>query len=218
MPKVIIKQGFLGLGRPLEKWYCDKCGIECQNQFYKKPLMYCRDCANLVDSDIVHMWPSDDIVRKYREKDFFVDTKDGQQKLIESCNRCLSLLVVIRSGKHFQRHYYRLGSIRPTTTNFPCINHPGYDEQGNIMVQTSCDHDFIVVGTSKHLDNDAHDKYNHMMSHRNLTVEAMYGSDDIDIQYHCFGSTKYWCYKCGLFRSLNPQREHLLPLKGLKRT
>ena len=214
MPKVVIKQGFLGLGRPIEKWYCDKCGVECQNQFYREPQMYCRACANTIDPDIVHMWSRDDIVRSYKADEFFFDTEDGQRKLIESCNRCLGLLLVRQDGSSFHRTYYRLGSPKGSQANFPCVEHPGYSKEGNVTVQTDCEHEFQVMGTSKRLDAEAHAKYKHMMSHRNLQIEAMFGADDIDIQYHCFGSTTYWCYKCGLLRSLNPQREHLLPQRG----
>jgi len=53
-----------------------------------------------------------------------------------------------------------------------------------------------------------------MMSHRNRMVESMFGTDEVDIQYHCFGTTHFWCYRCGLHHSLNPQREHLLPKRG----
>ena len=215
MGKVVIKQGILGLGRPLVKWYCDRCGVECQNQFYAEPKMYCRACANSIDPDIVHMWPRDDIVRGYMVDEFFLDTLDGKQKLIESCNRCLGLLVVVRSGSEFQRNHYRLGSSHPSAKNCPCIDHPGYDQSGNVKIQTTCEHDCTVIGISKHLDDESISKYKHMMASRNHMVEAMYGTDEIDIQYHCFGTTHYWCHKCGLHRSLNPQREHLLPRKGL---
>ncbi len=215
MGKVVIKQGILGLGRPLVKWYCDRCGVECQNQFYAEPKMYCRACANSIDPDIVHMWPRDNIVRGYMVDEFFLDTLDGKQKLIESCNRCLGLLVVVRSGSEFLRNHYRLGSSHPSAKNFPCIDHPGYDQSGNVKVQTTCEHDFTVIGTSKHLDDESISKYKHMMASRNHMVEAMYGTDEIDIQYHCFGTTHFWCHKCGLHRSLNPPREHLLPQKGL---
>lgn len=218
MPKVLIKQGFLGLGRPIEKWYCDKCGVECQNQFYREPRMYCRACANSIDPDIVHMWSRDEVVRSYKAGEFFLDTQDGQRKLIESCNRCLGLLLVRQDDVIFHRRYFRLGSRHPSEANFPCIDHPGYDKDGNVAIQIACEHEFQIVGTSKRLDAAAHAKYKHMLSHRNLQVEAMFGADDIDIQYHCFGSTSYWCYKCGLLRSLNPQREHFLPTRGLKVT
>jgi hypothetical protein len=215
MGKVIIKQGFLGLGRPIEKWYCDKCGVECQNQFYAEPQMYCRSCANAIDPDIVHIWPRDDIVRAYMADDFFLDTADGQQKLVEPCNRCLGLLVVTRLGASFQRWYYRLGSPHPYSANFPCHDHSGYDEHGNVKIQAACEHDFVVIGTSKQLDHEARSKYEHMMSHRNTMVESMFGTDEVDIQHHCFGATHFWCYKCGLHYSLSPQREYLLPRKGL---
>lgn len=215
MGKVITKQGFLGLGRPIVKWYCDRCGVECQNQFYAEPKMYCRACANSIDPDIVHMWPRDEVVRGYMEGEFFVDTSDGKKKLVGSCNLCLGFLLVLRSGEHLQRLYYRLGSSRPSKENFPCIDHPGYDEHGNVKIQSSCKHEFIVIGTSKHLDEEAHSKYKRMMTSRNQMVEAMCGTDSIDIQYHCFGTTHYWCCKCGLHRSLNPQRENLLPRIGL---
>lgn len=215
MGKVIVKQGFLGMGRPIEKWYCDQCGVECQNQFYAEPKMYCRTCANSIDPDIVHMWPRDDIVRSYMGEEFFLDTSDGKQKLVESCNRCLGLLIVARSGSEIQRLYYRLGSPYPSVNNFPCIDHPGYDDRGNVKIQSSCEHDFIAVATSKRLDEEAHSKYKRLMASRNHMVESMYGTDEIDIQYRCFGTTHYWCCKCGLHHSFNPQREHLLPRKGL---
>ena len=146
MGKVIVKQGFFGWGRPIEKWYCDQCGVECRNQFCAEPKMYCRTCANSIDPDIVHMWPEDDIVREYMEKHFFIDTSDGKQKLIESCNACLGLLVVVRSGLEFHRIHYRLGSPHPSSRNFPCIDHAGYNEHGKVKIQCSCEHSFIVVG------------------------------------------------------------------------
>ena len=216
MPKIVIKQGLFGLGRPVEKWYCDNCGNECQNQFYREPHMFCRTCANLIDPEIVHMWTRDDIVRTYKTEEFFVDTEDGQRKFVDSCNRCLGLLVVRQSGDSFDRDYYRLGSKHPVARTFPCVDHPGYDKDGNVTLQTSCQHEFQIIGTSKCLDAEAHAKYKHMMSHRNHQVESMFQTDDIDIQYHCFGQTHYWCHKCGMLRALNPQREHLLPKVGIK--
>ena len=79
MPKVLIKQGFLGLGRPIEKWYCDKCGVECQNLFYREPRMYCRACANSIDPDIVHMWSRDEVVRSYKTGEFFLDPRTAKE-------------------------------------------------------------------------------------------------------------------------------------------
>lgn len=215
MAKSVVKQGHFGLGRPLVKWYCDKCGAECQNQFSSGSLMYCRSCANAVDPDIVHMWPREEIARNYMGDEFFTDTHDGQRKLIESCNRCLGLLVICKQGEQFQRTYFRIGSRTGTKTNFPCVDHPGYDVSGNVLLQTDCEHEFQIIGTSKRLDKEAHAKYENMLAHRNREIEAMYGSDEIDLQYHCFGRTVFWCFKCGLVRSLNPQREHLLPRNGL---
>lgn len=216
MAKVVTKQGLLGLGRPIERWwYCDKCGVECQNQFSHGPHIYCQSCANNVDPDIVHMWPRDDIVRSYKTGEFFLDTHDGQSKLIESCNRCLGLLVVRKEGTVFNRTYFHLGSAKGSAANFPCNDHPGYDKAGNVALQASCEHTFQVVGTSKHLDDAAHARYKHLMSHRNMRVESMFGTDAIDIQYLCFGSTTFWCHKCGLLRQLNPQRENHLPIRGL---
>ena len=216
MPKVLIKQGFLGLGRPIEKWYCDKCSVECQNQFYKEPQMYCRECANSIDPDIVHMWPRDAIVTNYQMDEFFLDTQDNDRKLIESCNRCLGLLLVRQRSSATTRTYFHLGNKMGESKSFPCVDHPGYNSEGNVSIQADCLHDFQVIGTSKRADEEAHAKYKRMMSHRNRDVEAMFGTDEIDIQYECFGKTVYWCSKCGLLRSLNPQREHLLPQRGLK--
>ena len=45
-------------------------------------------------------------------------------------------------------------------------------------------------------------------------VESMYGVDEVDIQTGCFGCTHFWCLKCGLYRRLNPKREHLLNKRG----
>lgn len=214
MGKVLIKQGFLGLGRPIEKWFCDKCGAECRNQYWKEQQVFCRTCANALDPEIVHNWTSDELVRKYKENEFFHDTSDGTDRYVEQCLTCLSLLVVARSAGSFRRYYYQLKSSSPTESTFPCIEHTGYDDQGNIRIHNACAHDFVIVGTSKRLDAEAHAKYEHMMSHRNPMLEGMYGTDHVDIQYHCFGATHYWCWKCGLHHRLNPQREHLLPTKG----
>jgi len=84
-----------------------------------------------------------------------------------------------------------------------------------VKIQYACEHDFIVVGTSERLGQEAQSKYERLLVNRNRVVESMFGTDEIDIQYLCFGATHYWCYKCGLHRSLNPQREHLLPRKGI---
>ena len=214
MGKVVIKQGFLGLGRPLEKWYCDKCGTECQNRHWQDRRVFCRSCANAIDPEIVHGWSSAEIVRDYKNDEFFLDTTDGKSRYIEQCPTCLGLLVVVRTGSHVQRLYYRLGSVQPLATSFPCLPHSGYNEQGHVKIQAACEHNFIVVGTSKHLDREAHAKYAHMMSRRNREVETMFGTDEVDIQYHCFGTTHFWCHKCGLHHSLNPQRENLLPKLG----
>lgn len=214
MAKVVLKQGFLGLGRPLEKWYCDSCGLECENQFWRDKLVYCRSCANSIDPEIVHGWSSDAIIREFKTDELFLDTSDGKERLIEQCHTCLGLLVVVRSGGQLQRLYYEVGFPRASHTSFPCIPHPGYDERGNVKLQSSCAHSFTTVGTSKRLDHDAQLKYKNMMAHRNRMVEGMFGTDEVDIQYHCFGTTHFWCQKCGLHHSLNPQREHLLPEKG----
>lgn len=218
MGKVVVKQGFLGLGRPLTKWYCDKCGTECQDQFWKNKQIFCRNCANSIDPEIVHGWSSDEIVREFKTGEFFRDTADGKEWLVEQCPTCLGLLLVVRSAGQLQRHYYRLGSARPSSESYPCIPHAGYDERGNVNIQAACEHDFIVVGTSKRLDQEAHAKYENLMSHRNRMVESMYGFNEavneVVTQGHCFGMTHFWCNRCGLYHSLNPQREHLLPKRG----
>ncbi len=214
MGRVVAKQGFLGLGRPVERWHCDKCGVECQNQFWKEKHVFCRSCANSIDPEIVHGWSSEEIVREYKSGEFFRDTADGKERLIEQCHTCLGLLLAVRSASQIQRLYYRVGFPRPSAESYPCIPHSGYDEHGNVKIESACDHDFIVVGTSKRLDREAHSKYEHMRSHRNRMVESMYGTDEVDIQYHCFGRTHFWCHKCGLYHSPNPQRERLLPKRG----
>lgn len=215
MGLVLVKQGFLGLGQPIKKWYCDKCGKECANEYCRGSKDYCRTCANSVDPEIVHMWSPDEIVRKYKGDSFFIDTSDGKEKFIEWCNDCLGLLVVERNGSKYQRFYYRVGSDCPVTVSYQCIPHTGYDKSGNIKKQICCEHKFIIVGSSKKIDQEAHSKYNHMMLSRNSMVESMYGTDEIDIQYLCFGSTYFWCNKCGLNYKLNPQREHILPKLGI---
>jgi len=215
MGKVVSKQGFLGLDRPLEKWYCDECGVECENRCWKGNKVFCRSCANKIDPEIVHGWSSAEIVREYKKDEFFHDTADAAERLIEQCHTCLGILVVVRPANQLKRLYYRLGCSQPSPQSHPCIPHLGYNEAGNVKIQETCDHDFVVIGTSKRLNEEAKSKYEHMMSHRNRMVESMFDSDEVDIQYHCFGSTHFWCSKCGLYRSLNPQREHLLPKRGL---
>lgn len=58
MGKVVIKQGFLGLGRPLEKWCCDQCGAECENRYWQANRVFCLSCANSIDPEIVHDLPA----------------------------------------------------------------------------------------------------------------------------------------------------------------
>lgn len=214
MGKVVTKQGFLGIGRPLVTYYCDKCGAQCENRHCQGDHIFCRPCANLVNPEIVHNWSSDESVRDYKSDEFFLDTSDGKKRYIEQCSSCLGLLVVVLSGSYCQRLYYELGSSRTSTISLPCISHSGYNEHGDVRIQEACEHEFIVIGTSKRLDTEAHSKYKRMMSHRNRQVETMFGTDEIDMQYHCFGTTHFWCCKCGLHHSLNPQREYLLPKRG----
>lgn len=215
MGKVVTKQGIFGFGHPIVKYYCDKCGTECENQHWQGNHVFCRYCANSIDPEIVHNWSSAENVRDYKNDDFFLDTSDGKSRYIERCSSCLGLLVVVCSESQVKRLYYKLSSFHPFITSFPCIPHSGYNERGNVRIQEACEHEFTVVGTSKRLDSEAHAKYARMMSHRNRQVEAMYGTDEVDVQYHCFGTTHFWCHKCGLHHSLNPQREHLLPKRGL---
>ena len=216
MAKIIRKTGFLGLGKKKEEYYCDKCGELLEKWFFDSKNVYCEPCANSVSLSIVHGWTSPHLVKKYRIKDFFKDTKDDKEKYIDQCYRCEGITVHTKTSTGIHQEYWQVGNKLPQPKVFRCVHHSGYDENGNIKSQAQCHHSWITIASSKKLDKEAHSKYKRMMQNRNYTFEQMYGTDEIDIQYHCFGATHYWCYKCGIYRKLNPQRESLLPKHGVK--
>ena len=216
MGKVIRKRGFLWFGKAIEEWYCDECGKQLQDPFFQDEKVYCEPCANSIDLSIVHGWSSNEIVEKYHLEQFFRDTQDRKEKYIDQCYRCEALAVHIKTSSGIHQLYYQVGHKEPLKNVFKCVHHSGYDKNENVRSQADCQHSWVMVATSKIIDAESQRKYNSMMQNRNYMLEEMFGTDEIDFQYHCFGATHYWCYKCGLYRKLNPQREHLLPIRGVK--
>lgn len=216
MGKVIRKTGFLGLGKPIEEYYCDKCGSHLNDRFFDQEKVYCEPCANSINFEIVHGWTSPSLVEKYHSAEFFKDTNDGKEKYLGQCYRCEGLTVHVRTHTGIRQEYYQVGNKEPQQKVFKCVHHGGYDENGSVKSQAQCHHAWITIATSKTLSVEAKKKYQSMVQSRNYMVEQMFGTDEIDIQYHCFGATHYWCWKCGFYRKLNPQRENLLPIDGVK--
>lgn len=216
MGKVIRKTGFLGMGKPVEEYYCDKCGKYLGDRFFDEEKVYCEPCANTVSFSIVHRWTPPSLVEKYYMDEFFKDTNDGKEKYIDQCRRCNGLTIHTKTPSRVIQEYYQVDHKEPQQKVFKCVEHGEFDENGNVKSQAQCHHSWITVATSKTFDTEAKKKYESMMQNRNYMIEQMFGTDEIDIQYHCFGATHYWCWKCGLYRRLNPQREHLLPKDGVK--
>ena len=216
MGKVIRKTGFLGLGKSVEEYYCDMCGKYLEDRFFDEEKVYCEPCANTVSFSIVHRWTPPSLVIKYYMDEFFKDTNDGKEKYIDQCRRCEGLTIHTKTPSGIIQEYYQVDHKEPQQKVFKCVVHGGFDENGNVKSQAQCHHSWITVATSKTFDAEAKKKYESLMQNRNYMIEQMFGTDEIDIQYHCFGATHYWCWKCGLYRRLNPQREHLLPKDGVK--
>ncbi len=224
----VIRKTFLGLGKSVEEYYCDKCGkqlpLGCrfydQNSYdedYKNVKIYCGSCGNSIDYEIVHSMGNIKGIEEFELENFFKDTQDGKEKYIEQCNRCQGLTVYRKlSHKVTFEGYYQVGFKEPQHKLFKChdiAKEVGY-KNGELKSQTECHHSWVTIATSKKMDAEAHEKYKRIRKTRNYTVERMYGVDTIDYQYSCFGATHYWCFKCGLYRRLNPQRENLLPKYG----
>ncbi len=218
MGKVTKKTGFLGFGKTIEEYSCDKCRINLpDNRFWDEGMVYCKSCADKIDLSIAHSWDKLNIVDEYRKNDFFIDTSDMKNKYIHTCYRCHGLIVYhLQQDNKYYCKYYRVGHDMPMDDVFICEEHSGYNEDGNVESQANCQHSWITIATSRQTDDAAHAKYKRLMGTRNYTLERMYGTDEIDIQYQCFGATYYWCFNCGLFRRLNPQREHLLKKYGVR--
>jgi hypothetical protein len=216
MSKVVRKTGFLGLGKPVVEFYCDKCNTPLESQFFHEGSIYCEPCANNISLSIVHRWDSQSDVSNYHMDEFFTDSSDGKEKYITQCYRCEGLIIHVKNMLDTVQQYYQVGNKEPRQKTFKCIHHGGFNEKGNVRSQGQCHHSWVIVATSKLLNVESQNKYESMMHSRNDMLEQMFGTDEIDIQYHCFGATHFWCSKCGLYRRLNPQREHLLPTIGVK--
>lgn len=208
MGKMIRKTGFLGFGKPIEEFYCDKCGVRMKESFYDEAPLYCAKCADILGLPGSHSWTPFNI-------EYFNDTRDGIEKHVASCNRCFGLTIHTKMQSGVIQVYYQVGHKEPQQKDFDCVHYEMSYINGHVKSQVECHHSWVTVATSKTLNEEANKKYEKLMQNRNYMIEHMFGADEIDIQYHCFGATHYWCRKCGLYRNLNPQREHLLPIAGV---
>lgn len=210
------RRGLLRLGGKVTECYCDKCGQKITNRFWDDGgyRVYCFDCANLIDLFIAHDWNSPENLERYHTSEFFVDTNDHLTKHIGQCLRCLGVFIYSIDIERVYKVFYQPGSPVPSSKAFMCIPHDGFCSDGEFLSEARCSHTWIVLATSKDLSRDAHEKYHSIMQSRNSCIEEMFDVDSTDYQYLCFGSTHYWCCRCGRYLRLNPQRDNMLPSYG----
>lgn len=111
--------------------------------------------------------------------------------------------ITIGEDKVFE--YFKVGQKNPTLSPYKCnrIDHRNIEE---------CIHEWIVLGSNMKDSNDGYQDL--LMMRENPGLKAM-GLDDIGLLENiAFGSTTFWCYKCGCFYDLSPRKRHLLPKQG----
>lgn len=122
--------------------------------------------------------------------------------LYRSCGCGSAVKITVGDSDKFE--YYRIGSKIPTLNSFQCSKQ--YSRES-----ISCFHDWIVLG--RDVKSRAEGKRTYYEYRSNIGVQLM-GLDNEELEHLAYGSTKYWCYKCGLYYDLSPQKEKLLPMKG----
>ncbi|MCU6792603.1 hypothetical protein OB236_10775 [Paenibacillus sp. WQ 127069] len=53
------------------------------------------------------------------------------------------------------------------------------------------------------------------IEYKNNPAFNIMGLGDEELEHLAYGSTKNWCYKCGLYYDLSPQKYELLPIQGM---
>jgi len=217
MALVSKKRHFNLFGKKQYEYRCDNCDSPVEKSlltYGPDHSHFCPNCENLICSQTSsHTW-SEDGEDNFSKK--FIDTNDGLEKSIETCGNCYSARVASFANGHVKFLYYKLGSPSQLQSLSTCQPIPiKFNQDGNVADQANCQHNFIELATSKSTKPEDHKKYKKLIKNRNIKIESMYGVDTITYQNSVFGETHYWCYKCGLFRRLNPFREHLLPSKGV---
>ncbi len=208
----VVKSGFFSRQKTITECFCDGCGKTFYGLESWKSVDgndFCHKCVFIAAPDRSHDWPEPGQFQK-----FFTDTATAEEVCVLSCTACCSVKVAIQTATGIESRYFHVGARIPVPTPAGCTPHAGYDENGNVRAHQACVHDFISVATSKVVGDSAHEKFRHFLAHRNTDIEVMYGVDTLEYQYWAYGSTHYWCARCGLHYNLNPQREHLLPIMG----
>lgn len=102
--------------------------------------------------------------------------------------------------------YHRVGLQSPQTTPFVCQSGANSYEAAS----SGCVHSYLVIAS----------RLTGKIGRAQMDRSAMglLGYDEIDLQYLHEGCEHYWCWRCGLYRRLNPSRLHLLPSVGLEPT
>lgn len=126
---------------------------------------------------------------------------DEGTKLYRSCICGDVVVITIGIPHHFE--YYRVGDRRPTTIPYPCSR--------NVRKHEHCEHNWLILAENDTPYEEGLKKYKEYK--QNPAMGFLLDSED-DYEHMAFGSTKFWCSRCGLYHNLSPSKVKLLPSIG----
>lgn len=211
--------------------YCDRCHIDISKDFH----VLCKNCF-LEDPTTIrlHKVQLPYEVRIEGSTCALCKSKKPHIELNHVCHRCLSQhddnthsgwyinseytsktvlysscicgdVVRITTGEHEVFEYFKVGLKKATLIPYKCnkaVNR-GAEE---------CVHDWIVLGSDVKDLNEGHQKL--LALRRDSSILELLGYEDFGFENMAYGSTRFWCYKCGCFYDLSPLKNHLLPKQG----
>lgn len=224
---MLIKR-YLGLWTSV---YCDRCHIDISKDFHA----LCNDCF-LQDPTIIRLHK---VSLPYQVKIegltcALCKSKKSQIELNHVCQRCLSQhddnthsgwyinseytsntvlyrscicgdVVRITTGEYEVFEYFKVGQKEPTSIPYIC-------KRNVYRGSEECVHDWIVLGSDIKDLNKGNQKL--LALRRDNSILEQLGYEDFVFENIAYGSTRYWCYKCGCFYDLSPLKNHLLPKQG----
>lgn len=130
----------------------------------------------------------------------YSDYKVGT-KLYRSCI-CGDVLI-ITIGQSHEFEYYKVGNRKPVSVPYLCSR--------NVRSHVYCEHDWLVLAENDTPYEIGVKKY--LEYKQNPAMGLLLDIED-EFEHMAFGSTKFWCSRCGLFHDLSPSKVKLLPRVG----
>lgn len=127
----------------------------------------------------------------YINSDYQEDTK-----LYRSC-LCGDMFVVTigRTQQTNKFDYNKVGKRQPVSIPYQCSR--------NIKSCGNCEHDWLILANNETPYDAGMKKY--LDYKQNPAMGLLLDFED-DFEYMAFGSTKFWCSRCGLYHDLSPSK------------